>query len=465
MRVLGTFPYDKGVLKQMQDPKSPIVEMSEAAVRRKIKQNVHAASHVAVIVPAPGFKEVCHKEMQQILGELVLPDKFGPRASCSDHFNEIVISQVSFRSLIQIPLQSLTAENVWWQLASFKAESVRVLEKSLGKIEWPLYLARGSRLALKIESIASRVYHEGMIKEKWGQLLAEQGYELGSFEEADHHLWLRVYKDKVQLFISLATEPLFQRGYRRSFLAAAPLREHLAAAIIRQTLDWAEEVSGAAYEPDEVMIPYAGSGTFLFETLAAYYDLAGGLWRSAFAMEKMPCFVGAHFSYCKRKLLEKSQLLLQSKRPLPLWVSDRNEKQVEEILLNWQGFLSAFEGVDTRALQESCLIYQEDFLHPASFDFEKIRGHRVFILFNPPYGVRLSSKLSAVVHYKKIGEHLSLLASRYDLEILGAILAGNEEAWQSCKGGLKGFRQKSRHFTQGGRDIRLLSFWRRRPED
>ena len=87
---------------------------------------------------------------------------------------------------------------------------------------------------------------------------------------------VRLARDEMSLYVDLAGEPLHRRGYRASG-AAAPIKENLAAALLRL----------ASYDGSLPLVdPCCGSGTIVLEAAMIASRRAPGLGRARFAMER-----------------------------------------------------------------------------------------------------------------------------------------------------------------------------------
>jgi len=100
--------------------------------------------------------------------------------------------------------------------------------------------------------------------------------------DADVHLFLHLVKDVATLYLDLAGGSLHQRGFRAPE-AVAPLRETLAAAILRYT----------GWDRQSILFdPACGSGTLLVEAGLWAKNVAPGLLRDRFGFERWVSFGG-----------------------------------------------------------------------------------------------------------------------------------------------------------------------------
>jgi putative N6-adenine-specific DNA methylase len=101
-------------------------------------------------------------------------------------------------------------------------------------------------------------------------------------ENPNLKIMARATEDDVFLSVDTSGDPLFMRNYRKKTLDA-PLKEHLAAGLIRMT-GWQKEMSV------NVVDPMCGSGTFLIEAALMASKIAPGMNRKGFAFQKFKNF-------------------------------------------------------------------------------------------------------------------------------------------------------------------------------
>ncbi len=103
-----------------------------------------------------------------------------------------------------------------------------------------------------------------------------------SKETPDVRMVAKLNRDKLTLYIDYSGPRLSQRGYR-SAQGKAPLKEHLAAALVMRS-GWLEDTSKPLFDPT------CGSGTLLIEAALMAQNKAPGLSRQGFAFERLPSF-------------------------------------------------------------------------------------------------------------------------------------------------------------------------------
>jgi putative N6-adenine-specific DNA methylase len=177
------------------------------------------------------------------------------------------------------------------------------------------------------------------------------------------------------LYLDTSGEPLFKRGYRAT-AGAAPLRENLAAGILRL----------AAWQPDTPLLdPMCGSGTFLCEAAMIALDIAPGL-RRAFGFEKLAW----HDRAAWQTLLDRARGRTQNQLKTNIYGSDLYGEALKLTRAN----LAAL------GLERAVSLKQVNVLEcspPAPTGI---------LVTNPPYGVRLDEQQRLAGFYPQLGDAL-----------------------------------------------------------
>jgi putative N6-adenine-specific DNA methylase len=191
------------------------------------------------------------------------------------------------------------------------------------------------------------------------------------------------------LYLDTTGEPLFKRG-RRLATGEAPLRENLAAGILRLA-GW---VPGTA-----LLDPMCGSGTILLEAAEMALDIAPGLGRH-FAFEKFKNFATRDW----RQLLQESAARQKPKVPLAIYGSDRSADVLKAARAN----------LTAAVLEKFVSLKRADVLELSAPAKEGI------IVTNPPYGVRLGDQQALAEFYPKLGDVLKKQFSGWNAYLLSA---------------------------------------------
>jgi putative N6-adenine-specific DNA methylase len=177
------------------------------------------------------------------------------------------------------------------------------------------------------------------------------------------------------LYLDTSGDALFKRGYRTE-AGAAPLRENLAAGILRLT-GW----DGTA----TLLDPMCGSGTFLCEAAMIALDMAPGL-RRTYAFEKLHGYDAAAW----RELRERAAARVKTRDRLPVHGADR----YGDVLKLARANLAALGAADLVRLK------QANVLELPAPDASGI------LVANPPYGVRLAEQEELAAFYPRLGDAL-----------------------------------------------------------
>lgn len=177
------------------------------------------------------------------------------------------------------------------------------------------------------------------------------------------------------LYLDTSGDALFKRGYR-SVTGEAPLRENLAAGILRLT----------GWQPDVPLLdPMCGSGTFLTEAGMIALDMAPGLKRR-FGFEKLNCF--------DQKPWQTLQGQAESR------VNNLIKTNIYGADLYGDALKLARTNLAALGLENAVGLKQANVLEipaPASSGI---------IVANPPYGVRLSEQQELAAFYPQLGDAL-----------------------------------------------------------
>jgi putative N6-adenine-specific DNA methylase len=181
--------------------------------------------------------------------------------------------------------------------------------------------------------------------------------------------------DTVTLYLDTSGDALFKRGYR-AVTGDAPLRENLAAGILRLT----------GWNPETPLLdPMCGSGTFLVEAAMIAANIAPGANRR-FGFEKLKRFDRKFWKGLRQAALER-----RKERPEALiYGSDRDGLALKLARAN----LSAL------SIEHLVQLRRADVLAgpaPASSGI---------LVTNPPYGVRMDEQAQLAEFYPRIGDVL-----------------------------------------------------------
>lgn len=209
-------------------------------------------------IVAPGLEATCARELAGLgLADLdVVPGGVGFSGRLAD--------------LYRANLQLRTASRMVVRLARFRSRDFPELYRAAARLPWGKFIRPETAVHWRVTCRNSRLIHSGRVAET---LQAAIGHALGgevAVSAAGQLLLARVVDDIVELSVDSSGELLHRRGHR-THIAAAPLRETLAAGVL-QLLGW------TGSEP--LADPLCGTGTFLLEGALLAGKRAPGLDRS-----------------------------------------------------------------------------------------------------------------------------------------------------------------------------------------
>lgn len=322
-----------------------------------------------------------------------------------------------------------TADRVYLQLASYKAEDFDALFDSVYSIPWQDFFYKDVRVVVdKVRSHKSRLSSEhsiqGIVHKAIYTKLGDV-WHIHTMPESGDRSDIRIYIENniVTVLLDLSGVPLHRRGYRKDG-GIAPIRETMAAVLL-QLMNWRRKTP--------LHDPFCGSGTIASEAMLYAYNVAPGFGRR-FALENLKVYDEARAYEIKCQEAEKIQPECQTR----ITGTDIDPDAVERARANAER-----AGVTAgRALQ---LIGSDQRIQRPDFDQADFRDLGApydtgLLLGNPPYGERLEDAESAQLLYKDMAElfdsfpgwDMGFITSRDDFE---AHLGRKANTTKKLKGG------------------------------
>ena len=434
------------------------------ALEKRIKKHIIGKPHRFLAISPLGFEQTLARELDCILGESAteLPHVTGDgkvefTTKLTEAWKAVAVSRIANRVLMEV--------------ASFKAENFRELEKKASEIPWELYLDErtGKALQTRDESIIpsnsklvtsnlphihvtckhSRLYHSDAIAERLYNVIAQSNIpqsEASSEGKARPHtpkpdssgdpipqnLYVNFLDDRCTIWLDLAGEELYKRGFER-FVNDAPLKETIASAMIFEALHFLPSTS---YSLLDLM---AGSGTFSLEAACIANKIIPGTCRD-FALKHQPAFKEATWNFITRSVTlnevkDPVKSCNATKHPIiaKIITSDISERAVNIIKHNIE--CSPLAQIAPNKTTPTISPQLRDFFsYTAKEIVDACDDASPILVLNPPYGKRLD--FDAPKLYTQIGKKLTELAR--DLHNLGktitvAILAPKDDTRDGAK--------------------------------
>ncbi|MBE5756763.1 MAG: class I SAM-dependent RNA methyltransferase [Clostridiales bacterium] len=270
-----------------------------------------------------------------------------------------------------------TADRVYIEIASFKAENFDELFEGVYNINWEYYLPKDARIYVNGKSQKSKIFalsaSQKIIKKAILKRLSK-AYKTEWFSENGYEIKVEfnIYEDIVSIMLNTSGQGLHKRGYR-DMVGIAPIKETLASAMI---------LLSDYYYKRPLVDPFCGSGTIVLESAKIALNIASGIDRD---------FDFNHFQFFDKtvfnKVVEEARDLEERDREISITGYDIDKKAIE---------LSKYHAKKL-GLENKVHFEVKDV---KDFTSSESRG---VIITNPPYGERVLEKEEALSLYKTLG--------------------------------------------------------------
>ncbi len=189
-------------------------------------------------------------------------------------------------AVYRVCLHSRLSNRVFCELAEFDASDEEHLYQAVYQLDWSQHLSSRHSFAVSATLSRSNLDHTHYASLKVKDAIVDQFRDRVNSrpviekQQPDLHIHINIHRNRASLSLDLSGESLHRRGYRTEH-AGAPLKEHLAAAMIKQA-GWNAE----AAKSHRFVDPMCGSGTFAIEAAMIAANIASGLDRSYFGFSK-----------------------------------------------------------------------------------------------------------------------------------------------------------------------------------
>jgi len=286
----------------------------------------------------------------------------------------------TLNDVITCNLWCRTAGRIFIEMACFKALSFDDLFDAVKTLDWHKWIEKDAKFTIdSVNSSHSELFSKSDIQSITKKAIVsclQKKYSVRQLPETGYHVPIRIAINKNNVSIRLDTSGhgLNKRGYRTRF--DAPLRETLAAAIIKLS----------RWDPknDVLLDPFCGSGTILIEAAMIANNIAPGLQQS-FVSEAWPTLDASAWKNARSKA--ESSITAS---PFRIYGSDQNPDILKTARFNLKR--ANIEGV---------------FVETKPFNQIQSRFEKGKIICNPPYGIRLEETATTHKLYVTMGRHLN----------------------------------------------------------
>lgn len=317
----------------------------------------------------------CHFGMEAVLKREILD--LGYDISAVDNGKVTFIADAEGICRANIFLR--TTERILLKVAEFQAQTFDELFEGVKAVPWDAYIPENGKFwVTKASSVSSKLFSPSDIQRIVKKAMVEslkKTYHTDWFPEdgAEYPLRISIRKDMVTVGLDTTGVSLHKRGYRK-YTAPAPLTETLAAAIILLS----------PWKRDRILVdPFCGSGTIPIEAAMIAQNMAPGLNRS---------FLSENWS----NLIPKKEWYEVGQEAMDL-VEENADVMIQGYDVDGEVLKMARANAGLAGVERQIHFQQRDILN---FSSPKKYG---FVISNPPYGERLSSKDEMSMLYRTLG--------------------------------------------------------------
>ncbi len=332
-----------------------------------------------------GFETPLFHELRNILGSsaAVLSKKYGG-----------VEINAGIDAAYQVCLHSRLGNRVFCEIAQLPVEDETQLYQAVHQIPWESHFSARNSIAVSATLSRSKLNHSHFVALKAKDAIVDRLREIcGSRpivekNQPDIQIHINVHHNQASISLDLSGESLHRRGYRLEH-SGAPLKEHLAAALLVQA-GWDGSRGGCLIDP------MCGSGTFAIEAAMISAGMAPGLKREYYGFKKWLFHQPELWQQC----LQQAQEAVRKPDEILIYAADYDAKALETARANASraGVLELIE-----------------FSHQQLSDLEKpamafSTSSESLVICNPPYGKRLQSEQGLAQLYTDLGDASQRLA-------------------------------------------------------
>ena len=426
-------------------------------MQANIKKKIWAKPQTLRFRPAAGLIQAAASELQDILNRPIYQAKFNPELNEQDGW--LTLSSVDFRSFYELLYRSCCSRDLQWLLIDRHVGSFAEFTTAISKFPWALIIEAGTYCELSADARRSKLYHERKLQDLAAEALQAQGYQVGGHPSEGRviRLHFEQTQNRLQVFVSLAGEDLYRRGFKCELRASATLREDIAASLLRTEL--VAEDGQALPSIDTLWLPFAGSGTFGFEFLQRSITPPLAAWFRTYSLQSLVCHNEATDRFVKSRLSDISPAVGDG-----FWgVSSGRlqfvyEERQASLLANIEAVHGRLQSIDGKISHKDILYLFQNVDSLATDTQNHWQDRHILMLSNPPYGLRLGQDArSSREFYRLLSGRINAISSQA-ASLRGMVLLADDGAYKGFISQLNGKVLKVQSFNQGGLHTRAVYF-------
>ncbi len=315
-----------------------------------------------------GFEPLLEKELRKLGAKNI------------QSINRAVSFEGDLGFLYKANLSLRTALRILMPIGRFPVKNQTDLYRAIDRIDWSKWFSAEQSFIIDVTLFSDHFNHSLFVAQKAKDAIVDQFSKREgkrpsvTTENPDIRIQLHLQGDQLTISLDSSGNSLHQRGYRIE-TNIAPINEVLAAGILLHS-GW----EGKTYFYD----PMCGSGTLAIEAAMIACNIPPSLNRTTFSFMNWKNFNAELFELIRNSCLSKVREFRGH-----IYASDKAPSAVRK----------AQENIENAGLEEYISVVRSDF-----FFADRPSEVPLHIVFNPPYGERLS--IDADVFYGKIGDTL-----------------------------------------------------------
>ena len=315
-----------------------------------------------------GFEPLLEKELRKLGAKNI------------QSINRAVSFEGDLGFLYKANLSLRTALRILMPIGRFPVKNQTDLYRAIDRIDWSKWFSAEQSFIIDVTLFSDHFNHSLFLAQKAKDAIVDQFSKREgkrpsvTTENPDIRIQLHLQGDQLTISLDSSGNSLHQRGYRIE-TNIAPINEVLAAGMLLHS-GW----EGKTYFYD----PMCGSGTLAIEAAMIACNIPPNLNRTTFSFMNWKNFDAELFEVIRNSCLSKVREFRGH-----IYSSDKAPSAVRK----------AQENIENAGLEEYISVVRSDF-----FFADRPSEVPLHIVFNPPYGERLS--IDADVFYGKIGDTL-----------------------------------------------------------
>ena len=320
-----------------------------------------------------GFETLLFHELRSLLA--------GTDAKLEKKYGGVGI-EAKIDAVYRLCLHSRLANRVFCELSRAPVENEDQLYQAIAAIDWDSHLRADNSIAVSTTLSRSRLNHGHFAALRVKDAIVDQFRErygerpAVAKKQPDIQVHVNIHQNQATISLDLSGESLHRRGYRLQH-SGAPLKEHLAAALLTQ----------AKWDPETMRLldPMCGSGTFAIEAAMMAAGIAPGLRREYFGFRRWKM----HDEACWQAILEQAKQAVIDSPQVEIYACDYDAGALEVARAN-----AGRAGVENLV----------EFSHQQAGEVEiPVSDRETLVICNPPYGQRLQAEQGLAELYSELG--------------------------------------------------------------